>query len=313
MSLRFWMAPALALLAVAAAASTGAAKPPDLPQQLKITVETTPGPAGFFLQFHPLQVIPGAEFPCDQPSANPNPCVPDRKAHSCVDAEASRSVIENLDQLIAAGESLEKARKHARAGQFVKALKCVARVCELAPGSTVAQSCDEVILEVTHALAYSKTKGTCEATGCCHFGACGQCCVVAGCLGRLNQMGMCWFAFLGEQCEQLARAKMAGKCGAQQGHGGDEDCVCTKMGKRVMVDGLLKAAHLAMGAGFTRKARELVRQAHALDPLRVEADPMVFKMHLLTKTGGGEEHCEPLPEHPLQHRTTVTEWLFGGK
>jgi hypothetical protein len=303
MSLRFWMAPALALLAVTAAASIGAAKPPDLPQQLKITVEAAPGPAGFYLNFHPLQMIPDVEFPCDEPSATPNPCTPDRQLHGTVDASATHSVLENLDRLIEAGEMLEKAKAHAKAGRVIKALKCVARVCELAPGSTVAQGCDEVIIEVTHALAYSKVKkdrpGSEEAgEGCC------------GCafLMKMNQMGMCWFAFFGEKCEAMAKAKMAKKCPC--------NAACSKMGKEVMVDGLMKAAHLAMGAGYTDKARELVKQAHALDPKRVEADPLVYKMHLLPKKAGGEEHTEPMPDHPMQHRDecpSYFEWFFQNK
>jgi hypothetical protein len=81
----------------------------------------------------------------------------------------------------------------------------------------------------------------------------------------------------------------------------------THEGKQVMAEGLLKAAHLAMSEGCTTKAADLVRQAHALMPKLVEADPMVYKLHLLD-TGKpaitGEEAAEPsrvLPIHPRQH------------
>jgi hypothetical protein len=81
----------------------------------------------------------------------------------------------------------------------------------------------------------------------------------------------------------------------------------TSQGKQVMAEGLLKAAHLAMTEGRTNKAVELVRQAHALMPKRVEADPMVYKLHLLDTTKPsitGEEAAEPsrvLPIHPRQY------------
>jgi hypothetical protein len=311
MSLRFWMVPALALLAVVAAASTGAAKPPDLPQQLKITVEAAPGQAELFLQFHPIQMLPDVEFPCDEPAKVPNHCSPERQLRATVDASATQSVQAGLDRLIEAGEMLEKAKAHAKAGRVLKALKCVARACELAPGSTVARSCDEVIIEVTHKMAYGKAvkhcRGVEEAAEACCVHACPECCVVCAYMGRFSQMGMCWFAYLGENCEAMAKAKAKCHC---------EDA-CSKMGKEVMVDGLLKAAHLAMGAGYTCKARELVKQAHALDPKRVEADPLVYKMHLLPKKAAGtEEVSEPQPDHPKQHREhgmSFFDWMFHGE
>src|SRR5262249_27615883 len=52
-------------------------------------------------------------------------------------------------------------------------------------------------------------------------------------------------------------------------------------GKREMVNGLMKACYLAFSEGRYDKASDLARQAHAVDPARVEADPLVYKMHLL--------------------------------
>jgi hypothetical protein len=52
-------------------------------------------------------------------------------------------------------------------------------------------------------------------------------------------------------------------------------------GKCEMVNGLMKACYLAFGEGRYEKAVDLARQAHAVDPARVEADPLVYKMHLL--------------------------------
>jgi hypothetical protein len=52
-------------------------------------------------------------------------------------------------------------------------------------------------------------------------------------------------------------------------------------GVREQVDGLMKACHLALADGRFEKAADLAREAHALDPERVEADPIVYKLHLL--------------------------------
>jgi hypothetical protein len=53
-----------------------------------------------------------------------------------------------------------------------------------------------------------------------------------------------------------------------------------------------------MYEGLHEQAAELARQAFALDPERVAADPLIYKMHLLTTTpathsAGSEEASEP--------------------
>jgi hypothetical protein len=58
-------------------------------------------------------------------------------------------------------------------------------------------------------------------------------------------------------------------------------------GVKEQVDGLMKACYLAVGDGRFEKAADLARQAYALDPTRVEGDPIVYKLHLLV------EHEEP--------------------
>src|SRR5262249_19850765 len=64
--------------------------------------------------------------------------------------------------------------------------------------------------------------------------------------------------------------------------------------------GLMKACRLAAEAGDMSRAADLARQAHALDPARVEADPLVYKMHLLAGAAakGSAEGCEPCPRCP---------------
>jgi hypothetical protein len=54
-------------------------------------------------------------------------------------------------------------------------------------------------------------------------------------------------------------------------------------GIKEQVNGLMKACYLAISVGHIEKAADLARQAHALDPARVEGDPLIYKMHLLAE------------------------------
>lgn len=65
-----------------------------------------------------------------------------------------------------------------------------------------------------------------------------------------------------------------------------------------MVCGLMKACHLLMNQGMHHLAAELARQAYALDPQRVQSDPLIYKMHLLAESpaarpAGASEESEP--------------------
>jgi hypothetical protein len=69
-------------------------------------------------------------------------------------------------------------------------------------------------------------------------------------------------------------------------------------GVEMQVNGLMKACRLLMNEGMHCQAAELARQAYALDPERVMADPLVYKMHLLTHSrehqpAGASEASEP--------------------
>ncbi len=69
-------------------------------------------------------------------------------------------------------------------------------------------------------------------------------------------------------------------------------------GVEQQVGGLMKACHLLMNEGLHEQAAELARQAFALDPERVMADPLVYKMHLLAEMpakqpAGSSEASEP--------------------
>jgi hypothetical protein len=69
---------------------------------------------------------------------------------------------------------------------------------------------------------------------------------------------------------------------------------------QVQARGLMKACYLALAEGRHQKAADLARQAHALAPELVEADPIVYKLHLLPGLGAASalsehesEECEP--------------------
>jgi hypothetical protein len=66
-------------------------------------------------------------------------------------------------------------------------------------------------------------------------------------------------------------------------------------GVRVQVEGLLKACYLALEDGRSEKAADLARQAHALAPELVEADPVLYKLHLVagSSVGAGRSRHEP--------------------
>jgi hypothetical protein len=74
----------------------------------------------------------------------------------------------------------------------------------------------------------------------------------------------------------------------------------TRAAIQVQARGLLKACYLALAEGRHQKAADLARQAHALAPELVEADPIVYKLHLLRGSATApalseheSEECEP--------------------
>jgi hypothetical protein len=72
----------------------------------------------------------------------------------------------------------------------------------------------------------------------------------------------------------------------------------SESGVEPVVSGLMKACHLSMNQGMQHQAAVLARQAYALDPQRVMADPLIYKMHLLSELpaaqpAGASEESEP--------------------
>lgn len=69
-------------------------------------------------------------------------------------------------------------------------------------------------------------------------------------------------------------------------------------GIKQLVSSLMDSCHLLMNQGMQLEAAKLARQAYAIDPQRVEADPLIYKMHLLsdspaTQPAGASEASEP--------------------
>jgi hypothetical protein len=58
----------------------------------------------------------------------------------------------------------------------------------------------------------------------------------------------------------------------------------------------MKACRLLMNEGLHERAAELARQAYALDPERVMADPLIYKMHLLADTPAKQPFGSSRPE-----------------
>jgi hypothetical protein len=77
-----------------------------------------------------------------------------------------------------------------------------------------------------------------------------------------------------------------------------EPATKSEPGTEQQVRGLMKACRLLLNEGLHEQAAELARQAFVLDPERVAADPLIYKMHLLATTpakqpAGSEEASEP--------------------
>jgi hypothetical protein len=70
------------------------------------------------------------------------------------------------------------------------------------------------------------------------------------------------------------------------------------LGTTEQVNGLMKACYLAIREKRFEKAADLARQAHALDPERVEADPLIYKMHLIAEKGVEKPAPKCAPDQP---------------
>jgi hypothetical protein len=93
------------------------------------------------------------------------------------------------------------------------------------------------------------------------------------------------FAAAARKCFEHARQLCPGCPGnredAEAGCEEEEVHHSYQSGVSVMVDGLVKACYLSLAIGRYGHAVDLARQAYALDPERVESDPVVSRLHLL--------------------------------
>jgi hypothetical protein len=198
-----------------------------------------------------------------------------------IDPVVTRSVLDNLEALETAAEGMVEAQRLAREGKMEQAIECLEKVRQLCPGSNCEKRAGELIDEFR---AEEQQEPEKQEGGCC------------GPLGCMNQFGMCWFSYLLDWAMQAQQKGDSTPCPEARQTPSSEACggsVCPKCemlhakhaGKEEMVNGLMKACYLAFGEGRYAKAVDLARQAYAIDPARVEADPLVYKMHLLGQTG----------------------------
>lgn len=87
-----------------------------------------------------------------------------------------------------------------------------------------------------------------------------------GWLHGVEQLGLCWWV---QATEPLCRRAAA-----------DERAHATVESR---VERLMRACYRAIGEGDHRRAAALARRAHRLDPGRVEGDPLVYKLDLLSQ------------------------------
>jgi hypothetical protein len=104
-------------------------------------------------------------------------------------------------------------------------------------------------------------------------------------------------AAAGEKADPAACEEVCPKCAAMHAKAMR---MREEAAKKLLVDGLMKACRLAIADGRYVKAAELARQAYAVDPERVESEPMVIKLDLL-------EGCRPRPVAPKVQVLTGAE------
>jgi hypothetical protein len=104
------------------------------------------------------------------------------------------------------------------------------------------------------------------------------------------------FAAAARKCFEAAGQLCPGCPGTR--HGAEPGCEeegahhSYQSGVSVMVDGLMKACYLSLAVGRYGHAVDLARQAYALDPERVEGDPVVSRLHLLATDHPRHAGCE---------------------
>ena len=190
----------------------------------------------------------------------------------------AHGVLDNLERLTEANELLELAEVLANEGDVEEAMECCDRAAQLCPGSPTADRAADTKTELALGIVRPPSGGeeTAEEP------------VVPAEIDWWNSMWLDLFQQMGLPLKQY---------GEPEGRNSTEELpqAETETGNREMVLGLMKACHLLMSQGMHHEAAELARQAFALDPEFVQADPLIYKMHLLAASPSADtsEASEP--------------------
>jgi hypothetical protein len=223
----------------------------------------------------------------------------DRHARQMADPDVTQDVLGNLNKLLEADCLFELAGELLRAGCVSEAMDCYDAVCRLVPGSRFEAQVAEALAEFgigAPTEAAEEPKGEPQGKVDTDFWL--------DMLGRLaDVLGLPVPRFINvyssdpnvrireliNDSEDLRQIECEWKriwFTDQPSHLTGE-----KAGVAEQVAGLMKACRLAAEAGDTGRAADLARQAYALDPECVIADPLVYKMHLLAADTQKDAQC----------------------
>ena len=198
-----------------------------------------------------------------------------RSTAAATDGRA-HGVLDNLERLTEANELLELAEVLANEGDVEEALECCDRAAQLCPGSPTADRAADTKTELALGIVRPPSGGeeSAEAEAL-----------------EVDGWNSLWLDLFQQMGLPLKRH------GEPEGRNSTEELpqAETETGNREMVLGLMKACHLLMSQGMHHEAAELARQAFALDPEFVQADPLIYKMHLLAASPSADtsEASEP--------------------
>jgi hypothetical protein len=197
----------------------------------------------------------------------------DRHVRLMADPQITQDVLSNLQNLEEADRLFELAGDLMRQGRVGEAMTCYEVIRRLVPGSRFEEQVDEALAEFGVAVPAESAEQQEQETA-----------------PQAQQESACWleklFGFLqavGVPMPPLVNVRSSDcqpPCQVQCEW--ESSWYSEEAGVQEQVSGLLKACRLAAEAGDTAHAADLAREAFALDPERVAADPLVYKMHLLT-------------------------------
>jgi hypothetical protein len=230
----------------------------------------------------------------------------DRHVRQMADPDVTQDVLGNLNKLLEADCLFELAGELLRAGCVSEATACYDAVCRLVPGSRFEAQVAEALAEFgVGAPAEAAEEPKSEPQGKVDTDS------WLDLLGRLaDALGLPVPRFINvyssdpnvriqeliNDSEDLRQIE----CEWKRIWFTDQPSHLTggKAGVAEQVAGLMKACRLAAESGETGRAADLARQAYALDPERVTADPLVYKMHLLTADTQKGAECPAAPCQP---------------